>query len=264
MGGGNLSYTNEELAKRINAGERELVPELWANVEAFIRMRAGQFLRAATLTQRLNDPAIDVEDLVQESYFGMLKAIEYFDENSGYAFLTYLKTTLLKSFYKASGLKRKKHPTKSLNEPIGSDGDEMELSEIVEDSKAQNGFYEVMARDWQAQTLITLLEALELLEKKEQLFLWQHYFEGSTMTGAAAAAGYDGSRQGASAAHSRIMWKLRHCSKTRELHELLLEIDCEADIGSLAYHSPAEIAAMADIQIGKRRERAWHKKTSSQ
>ena len=259
-----MSYTNEELASKIKAGERELVPELWENVEAFIRMRAGQFLRAATLTQRLNDPAIDVEDLVQESYFGMLKAIEYFDENSGFLFLTYLKNTLLKSFYKASGVKRKKHPTKSLNEPIDSDGDETDLSEIVEDAKAQNGFYDVMSRDWQAQTFITLLEALELLEKKEQLFLWQHYFEGSTMTRAAAAAGYDGSRQGASAAHSRIMWKLRHCSKTRELHELLREIDSEAETGSFAYHSTAEMAAFADIEIQKRRARAWHKKTSYQ
>ena len=259
-----MSYSNEELAKRINSGERELIPELWANVEAFIRMRAGQFLRAATLSRRLSDPAIDVEDLVQESFFGMLKAVEYFDENSGFAFLTYLKNTLLKSFYKASGLKRKKYPTKSLNETIDSDGDETELSEIVEDAKAQNGFHEVMSRDWQAQTLITLLEALELLEKKEQLFLWQHYFEGSTMTGAAAVAGYDGSRQGASAAHSRIMWKLRHCSKTRELHELLMEIDSEAEMGSFAYHSTAEIAAFADIEIQKRRARAWHKKTSSQ
>lgn len=264
MGGGILSYTNEELAKRINAGERELVPVLWANVEGFVRMRAGQFLRAATLTQRLNDPAIDVDDLVQESYFGMIKAIEYYDENSGYAFLTYLKTTLLKSFYKASGLNRKKHTTKSLNEPIDSDRDETELSEIVEDSKAQNGFYEVTAKDWQAQTLITLLEALELLEKKEQLFLWQHYFGGSTMTAAAAAAGYDGSRQGASAAHSRIMWKLRHCSKTRELHELLLEIDNESEIGSIPFHTTAEMSYFADIQIQKRRARAWHKKTSSQ
>lgn len=259
-----MSYTNEELASKIKAGERELVPELWANVEAFILMRAGQFLRAAMLTQKLNDPAIDVEDLVQESYFGMLKAIEYFDENSGFVFLTYLKTTLLKSFYKASGMKRKKHPTKSLNEPIDSDGDETDLSEIVEDAKAQNGFCEVMAKDWQAQTLITLLEALELLETKEQLFLWQHYFQGSTMTAAAAAAGYDGSRQGASAAHSRIMWKLRHCSKTGKLHELLTEIDSEAEMGSFAYHSTAEIAAFADIEIQKRRAKEWRKKTSYQ
>lgn len=251
--------TNEELAQRIQCGETEFIPELWDSIEPFIQMRAAQFLRAAILTQRVSDPAIDAEDLVQESYFGMLKAVEYFDPRSGYAFLTYLKNPLLKSFYKATGMKRRKIRRFSMDAPTGDE--ETPLSEVIEDARQQNGFAAVMSRDWQFQAFVTLLEALELFERKEQLFMWRHYFEGCTLTAAAEAVGYDGSRQGASALHKRILGKLRHCSKTRELRALLDDIDCMADIGSLPYRSPADIAAWSDLQVQKRRAKAWRKKT---
>lgn len=250
-----MYHSNEELAVRGKQGDTKAVLELWENLEKFIDMKVSQFMRY------IHDAAIDQDDLKQVSYFAMLRAIDYYNPNGEYRFITFFSKTLLKEFNITAGFTRQQHVVVSLDAEIpGSKSDDsMPLMETLEDEAARLPVYRLLAYDWQIAALRTILEALELLSAKEQLFIWGMYFEGLTQEEAGAAAGYS-FRQASSAAHARIMRRLRHCSKTGELRELLDCCDTYGDGGSLTYHAPADVAAMQNIRNQKRRERLWQKR----
>lgn len=250
-----MYHSNEELAERSKHGDTKAVLELWENLENFIDMKVSQF------TRYIHDAAIDRDDLKQASYFAMLRAIDYYDPNGKYRFITFFSKTLLKEFNITAGFTRQQPVVVSLDAEIpgGKSDDSMTLWETLEDEGAQLPMYRVIAYDWQLVALRSILEALELLSAKEQLFIWSMYFEGTTQEEAGTIAGYS-CRQASSVAHARIMQCLRHCSKTGELRELLDCCDTYGDGGSLAYHVPADVAAMQNIGNQKRRERLWQKR----
>ena len=69
--------SNEELVKAIQAGKAEPV-ELWLQMQKFIRILADKFKGQA-----------EHEDLMQESFFGLLSAVKLYDHNAGSSFATY-------------------------------------------------------------------------------------------------------------------------------------------------------------------------------
>lgn len=250
-----MYHSNEELAAKAKQGDTNAVLELWENLESFIDMKVSQFMRY------IHDAAIDRDDLKQVSYFAMLRAIDYYDPQGKYRFITFFSKTLLKEFNITAGFTRQQHIVLSLDAEIpGSKSDDsIPLVETLEDEAAQLPFYGLLAYDWQLSALRSILEVLELLSAKEQLLIWGMYFDGLTQEEAGDAAGYS-FRQSSSAAHARIMQRLRHCSKTGELRELLDCCDTYGDCGSLAYHAPADVAALQNIRNQKRRERLWQKR----
>ena len=64
--------TNEELCTQIQNGHDEYIPELWDQVSDFIAWRAHKYLMSSTPEhkQQLKD------DMINQSYFHFLKAIE--------------------------------------------------------------------------------------------------------------------------------------------------------------------------------------------
>lgn len=97
--------TNEELTMRIKAGETELMPELWAQVEKFVYMQADNFYN--TYRARCENFCVELNDLTQEAFFAIQVAVEKYEPARGTMFLTlagyYLKKyffTLLKMNYK--------------------------------------------------------------------------------------------------------------------------------------------------------------------
>ena len=248
-----MYHSNEELAERSKHGDEKAVLELWANLESFVEMRLAQFMRY------VHDAAIDGEDLKQAAYFALLRAVDYFDPDGEYRFITFFSKTLLKEFNVTAGFTRQQHIVLSLDAEMPGGEDGVTLLDLQEDTAAQLPLFDVLAYDWQLAALRSILEALEVLSDREQLFVWLLYFEGLTQEAAGEKAGYS-CRQASSAAHARIMQRLRHCSKTGELRELLDCCDTYGDGGSLAYHAPADVVAMQNIRNQKRRERLWQKR----
>ena len=241
-------HSNEELAERSKSGDTTAILELWSNLEPFIDMKLSQYMRY------IHDAAIDRDDLKQASYFAMLRAINYYNPNKGYRFITYFSKTLLKEFNITAGFTRQQHVVVSLDAKIpGGSDDSPALLETLADEAAQLPVYDVLAYDWQLTALRSILEALALLSAREQVFIWGMYFDGLTQDEAGAIAGYS-CRQASNTAHARIMKRLRQCSKTAELRELLDCCDTYGDISSLAYHVPADVAAIQNIRNQKRRE----------
>ena len=172
--------TNEELATKIKAGQRELIPQLWGQIEGLCTLHADRVSRALPSTA-----VCDFDDLYQSGYFAMLKAIEYFDPDGEYKFTTYFTNCLKTAMAKASGfwtLKQKKDPTrfaKSLDAPI-SDDDETTLGDITADSRdpikdLENEMYNEAARQ-------AIGSLLGLLSENEREVIERHFFAGERYT----------------------------------------------------------------------------------
>lgn len=172
--------TNEELAIKIKAGQRELIPQLWGQIERLCALHANRVSRALPSTA-----VCDFDDLHQSGYFAMLKAISYWEPDSGNSFISYfvncLKTAMAEaSFYHTA--KRKKDPTrfaKSLDAPI-SDDDETTLGEITADSRdpiedLENAMYIEAARQ-------AIRSLLDLLTENEREVIERHFFAGERYT----------------------------------------------------------------------------------
>ena len=80
MRGGATTRTNEEIVAAFQSGDQSALSELWANNESGVKYMADK-IAAAGLG--------DAEDLLQEGFFGLLKAAEAYDPAEGVAFMTY-------------------------------------------------------------------------------------------------------------------------------------------------------------------------------
>lgn len=172
--------TNEELATKIKAGQRELIPQLWGQIEGLCTLHANRVSRALPSTA-----VCDFDDLRQSGYFAMLKAISYWEPDSGNSFISYFANCLKTAMAEASGFrtaKRKKDPTrfaKSLDAPI-SDDDETTLGEITADSRdpikdLENEMYNEAARQ-------AIGSLLDLLTEHEREVVERHFFAGERYT----------------------------------------------------------------------------------
>lgn len=75
--------TNEELVAKLQKEyDPELMTQLWNQVEMFVRKIARRYFPA------LHCPS-DQEDLIQEGYFGLVKAVERYDPNGQRSFVSF-------------------------------------------------------------------------------------------------------------------------------------------------------------------------------
>ena len=70
--------TNEELTERIQHGDSGLITDLWEQMRGFV-WKCAEGFKAGDLT----------EDLMQEGFLGMLRAVMSFDRSTGCKFTTY-------------------------------------------------------------------------------------------------------------------------------------------------------------------------------
>lgn len=111
--------TNEELAIEIFHGNKRLLPELWQGVERFAALLVSKNYEAAPKVY--NAAGLTEDDLIQEMYFAMLQAVEYYGKRGGeYKFITFfgytIKRQLRNCTYKAQ--KDVMQQAKSLDAPI--------------------------------------------------------------------------------------------------------------------------------------------------
>ena len=79
-----MKFTVEELALKVQQGEKEYMSQLWESVNRFISMQASKMLDGYPDHYRELLP-----DMVNEAYFALLKAVKDFEPGKG-MFLTYL------------------------------------------------------------------------------------------------------------------------------------------------------------------------------
>lgn len=207
--------TNEELVAMIQNGERDKLPELWNQVERFVRWQAYQAYRRILLKGDIGGAT--QEDLYQSGYLALVSAVDYFDPERGLPFIGLLALTLKSAFAEAGGYrsrKQKKDPlrhSRSLDAPLSddeSDGDSlMNLVPASDDpiAEAEERIY--------AEQLHTALEtALRQLPEDEESVIRARYYQGRTL------------REIGPQAHNveaRAMDHLRRSTISRELRQFI-------------------------------------------
>lgn len=166
--------SNEELAARIQAGERDLIPELWEQVQRFVLMKAKQ---RYILTDGYG--GVEVEDLAQSGFLALLEAVEDFKPDGEYKFLSYLGNHLKRTFAEAGGYRTsRRNPLDnciSLDTPLGDDSDGATLLDFQADPA--DPFNGVEQRMWLEQLRAALNLAMSnCLSERERDTLHRRYW----------------------------------------------------------------------------------------
>lgn len=174
--------SNEEIVARIQAGEQELMGELWGQVERLVKWKAKQVMMA--LNGRCG---VEFDDLHHSGFPAMVAAVEtYNPKNSSFStwFMFYLKT----AFEEVTGYRTKKGQNEPLNTalslstPIGKEEDDGTLALIIPDPKASATMENIEEEIWYEQLHSALEGVLGELPENQSLVLRHRYYAGQTLT----------------------------------------------------------------------------------
>ena len=147
--------TNEEIAVRIQAGETELLPVLWEQVERFVSQMAGKAAWAA-------GHVTSFDDLRQCGYLALVDAVKGYSEDKG-KFLTWFGFFLKTAFAEEAGYRtqhQRRDPLRwsaSLDAPIPG-AEDLLLSDMVPDPADSIG--DVEEAVWREELHTAMTEAL--------------------------------------------------------------------------------------------------------
>lgn len=184
--------TNNEIAAAIKRGETSLLPILWERVQRLTMIKAKDYYNSHA--EICAAAGVTLEDLQQEGYFAMIEAVEYFQEETGYTFNTFLRYPLQNAFNSLCGMRRvrtRKRPlnaAESLYKPISED-EELYLLDMIPDEAAENEFTKVEAAVYTQQLHKDLEECLSTLPEVAQEVIRGKYYKSLTMQEIAAEAG---------------------------------------------------------------------------
>jgi RNA polymerase sigma factor (sigma-70 family) len=176
--------TNEELALKIQNGERNLIPTLWEQVERFIYLKSENWYWQHEETCIRCGVALD--DLKQVSYFAFLDAIRYYTSADGYKFLTYLVFPLRNRFNEACGIRTKAQAQrplnrcKSLNAAVPGSEEGITYEDTIIDELAAEDFQRAEDDIYNEQLRSVLDECLATLPEVQSTVIQYRYFEGLT------------------------------------------------------------------------------------
>lgn len=170
--------SNEELAVMIKAGNHKCINVLWEQVEKFAMAKARDYFY---LHQWICAAAgITIEDLEQESYFGFLDAIRYYEQEKDLLFISYMGFPLQNAFNRACCRRTKQarenplNNSKSLNMPVGDD--DVTLEDLILDETSEDGFRRIEDLDYQERLHNDLEACICELEPDQQDVIRCHYF----------------------------------------------------------------------------------------
>lgn len=129
------------IAAAVQNGELDVLT-LWAAVRGYAYRKARRW--AAALEYRSGQ---DVEDLMQEAFLAMLRAVGLWEQYKGMGFIGVYELTLRDGFSRACGCRTKREAedplrsSVSLDAPVGEDGEEAgTLGALVPDESAERPF----------------------------------------------------------------------------------------------------------------------------
>ena len=133
-----MTMTNEELARRIQQGERDLLLQLWEQVQRYAHDRAYKWFRATN-----GRGGQTVQDLEQEAFLALLEALEGWSEEAG-PFLPWYSLRLKAAFTAATMQRTKRDMKDPLESALSLDAslldgedDRFILADVVADPRAE-------------------------------------------------------------------------------------------------------------------------------
>lgn len=135
--------TNEELIQSYRCGNKESLQLLLEQNKALIYKVAKRFFTG-------RDNAIDQEDLIQEGYIGLIKAVEKYNEETEAVFITYAYYWIYKVMHRfmyptRNKINNKSMQVNSLNTMVAGIDNDIELQETLADEDIYPGIEENIA-----------------------------------------------------------------------------------------------------------------------
>ena len=180
------SVSLEEIVKRIQNGEGDLMLELWERTAAFVRARARSYFAAAPEPRRF-----ELCDLEQQGYISLVYAVEHYDEQRG-GFLGMLDLCLKTGFSTVAGIKHGRQANDAMNRacegdaPLPSNPDGCMLDTIPAPGDAIAAAED---RLYVQQLHEALENAIGQLSRSEQKVIRGRYYDGQTGAQLGAALG---------------------------------------------------------------------------
>ena len=178
--------TNEELAERIQTGEKQLCSQLWAQVKRFVYMQAARY--GARTSGICRCSGVELDDLEQEAYLAMLDAVKAYDSQSGFLFTTYLHRHLLNHWRSLLGLRTVKGKNNPLNlsirleSPIGAQEDEnITVGDMIPDSGAEQALESAIDGIYRQQLHDVLECCITSLPERKSDTIRGRYYRGETL-----------------------------------------------------------------------------------
>lgn len=161
--------TNEDLAIQIQLGHTEHYAELWEQIKKLMYKILYGKLNRIELPNYL-----DREDIEQELYFALCKAVQAYDDTKPYKFTSYLDYQIMNAVRCA--LPRKPLNEYSYNRTAGENED-TELVEFIEDETAEKKLCDIELTDIQTQ----VRQAVAELPKRERSVVSLYYFDSQSL-----------------------------------------------------------------------------------
>lgn len=210
--------SNEELAERIQKGDKKAIPLLWDQVKQLCHWLAYRF--GSSNYKRCNQYGITIEDLEQESFFAFLQALKAYSPKSGYTFTTFLKYPMKTSFNNMLGFRTQKGYKDPLSNSVSlsaptADDESIELSDAIPDEQAEEAFQSAEMSDYIRRLHHDIDTVLGRLNGEERQAIIATFFDNMSMTDAASCAGVDYNR--IAALRGSALRKMRNPAIGREL-----------------------------------------------
>ena len=176
--------TNEELIARIRGGANGYYADLYRQNRGMIALCARKYVSIDA------DPALTVDDFMQEGYIALVAAAEAYEPEKG-SFVTLLSFYLRKHMRELAGIRttrRRAHrDARSLNTPIDEESDD-EFIDFIEDPSALEAFDAAERME----SCATIREAVSRMRADTRSVIEAHYGIGRravTLIQAAKALG---------------------------------------------------------------------------
>jgi RNA polymerase sigma factor (sigma-70 family) len=261
--------TNEELATHIKRGENDLIPLLWEQCIRFIKSRARKYIKAF-LRESGDARGCELDDLVQQSYFALLAAINAFDESVGYKFLSMLDFPLRTAFAEVMGFRTARikndplYNALSLDMPVNEERDSAMYDFLPDETTEGAGSIEELAtHDLYIQQLHETLElSLARLSAQQQDVLRKRYYENLTCAQVAEMKGI--TPQGVNSVEGNALAKLYASREITGLSEFLEQrTNYYKGVGPFAFKESWESAVERIVIKREMLAERWAKKYRS-
>ena len=182
--------SNEELAIKIRESNpshvQDYINTLWNQVEKFVRLQVYKFY--AKNIDRCAAVGITEDDLYQECYFTICKAVEQYDPATDIKFLTYAGYHIKNCLRDVSKLSRaaEKHFVVSLDAPKKDDDkDERLLVDLIPDPDGEKEIDNIAEQDYISKRHTDLKTAVSSLSAEQANVINLRYYKGVTLSEAA-------------------------------------------------------------------------------
>ena len=176
-------WTDEELVARAKTGDDDATRKLLTRYHYFVRLKANSYFLAGG----------DGDDLIQEGYIGLFKAIRDYEHDRSTSFRSFAELCVTRQIITAiKTASRQKHAPLNTyisfsHSPSSADFDTRTLADVIPSGRTSDPVQQVISSEEAVSLTDCLVHMLSPLESQ----VLKYYLEGNSYEDIAAAIGHD-------------------------------------------------------------------------